>query len=95
MNMKIFTLFQIFIVVPLFLFVGYHIFINVKYSLPVVIAIFLFVLYLVSLHAYNFYDVFNRMRTKTRYPKEFGILVIMIGVLIFMYSIYMYFKYSS
>lgn len=92
MNMKIFTLFQIFVVVPLFFFVGYHIFINVKYSFAVISAIFLFGLYLAAFHAYNFYDVFNRIRMKKRYPKEFGVLVIMIGLLILTYSVYMYIK---
>ena len=95
MNMKIFTLFQIFVVVPLFIFVGYNIFKNVKYSLAVIISILLFGLYLAAFHIYNFYDIFNRMKTKTRYPKEFGILVIMIGVLILGFSIYMYHQHSK
>ena len=92
--MKIFSLFQIFVIFPLFIYVGYNIFKNVKYSLSVVIAILLFGLYLLTLHAYNFYDIFNRMRTKTKYPKEFGVLVIMIGILVLSYSIYMYIKHS-
>lgn len=90
MNMKFFSLLQILVVVPIFIYVGYNIYKNVKYSLPVVISILFFGFYLFALHAYFFFDIFNRMVTKTRYPQEFGILIIMISILILIYSIYMF-----
>jgi len=66
---------------------------NEKYSSSVIIGIILFGLYLLSLHAYNLYDIFHRMSTKTRYPKEFGIFLIMIAIIVLVFNIYMLIKY--
>ena len=88
MNIIYFFYFNIFIIVPLFLYVGYVIFKQYKYKLPFKILIIIFSAYLVSINIYKLISIINKIRHNKPFNSDLGILIIMVASILFAFSLY-------
>ena len=88
MNIIYFFYFNLLIIVPLFLYVGYVIFKQYKYKLPFKILIVIMGVYLVFINLYKLIKIIGKIRHNKPISSDLGILIIMVACILFAFSLY-------
>lgn len=92
MNIPYFNLFNIFIIFPLFLFVGYHIFYQLKLNKISISLILLSMIYLLIIHSYRLFKGIETIKTHGDFKREAGLFIIIISFLILGFNLFYVYK---
>ena len=92
MEIIYFYYFNIFIIVPIFLYVGYIILKKYNYGTAFKILIVLFSLYLILINLFKLITIIKKIKTNKKFNEDLGLLIIFLACVFFAFSTYKIYK---